>query len=358
MAFSRPTLSTLIDRIRVDLATRIFGTSAATPRLSVLGKIAEAIAGAIHGLYGYLDWLSRQAFIDTAEGDYLARLAAVYGIARNAGTRASGNITVTGDDSASMPAGTIWRRADGAQYETTTTVTPAPGGTSVAVEAVDVGEDSNAEEAEELTIESPIAGIVSAAPVEAGGLTGGADLEADDSLRRRVSLRLQSPPQGGTAADYEQWALAANPLVTRAFVAPAAPEPGSVTIYVLTDDGVGGIEAAAGTISDAQDYIDARKPVTATAYVVTPTPVAVDITLSISPDTAAVRAAIEAELLAEFTRRSEPELGAGEGTFRLSWLREAVGRAVGEDFHNLTVPAADVSFSVGEQAVLGTVSYI
>jgi uncharacterized phage protein gp47/JayE len=87
--------------------------------------------------------------------------------------------------------------------------------------------------------------------------------------------------------------------------------------------------------------------------VVAPVAVPLDLTITgLTPDTAAVRAAIEAEIIDLLRREAVPG-----GTILLSHLREAISIAAGEADHALTIPAANVTHATGELAVLGTITW-
>ena len=105
MPFARPLLSALITRIRGDLHGRleVVGPLLHRAMADVLGTVW---AGGVHTLYGFLDWLSRQLFADTAEREALLRQAALYGIKPAAAEFAIGNVTATGTDGTSILAET------------------------------------------------------------------------------------------------------------------------------------------------------------------------------------------------------------------------------------------------------------
>jgi uncharacterized phage protein gp47/JayE len=65
-----------------------------------------------------------------------------------------------------------------------------------------------------------------------------------------------------------------------------------------------------------------------------------------------VRAAIVAEVQAQIRQDAAPG-----GTIRRSRLGEAIGRAAGESWHTLTLPAADVTHPAGTIPVAGTVTF-
>ncbi|MFP3944637.1 MAG: baseplate J/gp47 family protein, partial [Alphaproteobacteria bacterium] len=205
MGFQRPTLKTIADRIQADIAARLTGLASGLLR-AVFIVLARAYAGAVHGLYGYLAWLARQLFPDTAEAEHLERHASIRGLTRLAATAATGNVTLTGNDGAVVPAGTELQRSDGVRFATDADATIASGTATATVTAVEAGEDGNTAAGAGLTFVSPVTDVDSTATVDAGGLTGAADAETDDELRARLLQVWRDPPQGGAEADYVAWA--------------------------------------------------------------------------------------------------------------------------------------------------------
>ena len=92
MSFERPTLPALIERIDADLESRL---SKQQLRRSNARVYSRVIAGVVHGLYGYTEWLSKQLFVDTAETEFLDRYASLYGASRKQASKASGNVKFT-----------------------------------------------------------------------------------------------------------------------------------------------------------------------------------------------------------------------------------------------------------------------
>lgn len=129
-----------------------------------------------------------------------------------------------------IPAGTLLSRADGVEYTTDAEAVIVGSVAEVAVTAVAGGQAGNAAGGIRLTFSSPVAGVNATATVTAGGLTGGADIESDTSLRARLRRRVQHPPHGGAQYDYEAWALEV-PGVTRVWVFPAWLGLGTVGVF-------------------------------------------------------------------------------------------------------------------------------
>lgn len=353
MAFTRPSLTELISRNQSDIESRLPGTDAKTRR-TVVGVLARVLSGAVHGLYGYLDWASKQLMADTAEAEHLDRHAGIWlQEGRKAAVAALGSVDFTGTDGSVIPAGSLLQRSDGVVYATDAEVTIAASVATATVTASDAGADGNSDAGVGLSLISPIAGIQSSATVATGGLTGGADIESDDDLRARVIARIQNPPQGGSESDYLAWALAAHVDVTRAWVYGEELGAGTVVVMVATDDVVGGPIPVQSVVDAVQAYIDVRRPVTAAVTAVAPVAVPFNLTISnLSPDTSTVRSAIEAEI-ADLLRR---EAGPG-GTILLSHIREAISLAADEADHVLVSPAADVTHTTGQIAMMGTITW-
>ena len=348
--FSRPSLQNLIDRAQGDIEAGLPGADARLRR-SNLNVLAGLIAGVSHGLHGHIAWLADQVIADTAEAEWLDRWATLWlDQPRKAAAAATGSVTFTGTSGTLIPAGTSLVRADGVEYATEADATLTGGTITAAVTAIEAGAAGNAVAGVTVTLTTPIAGVTSAATVASGDLTGGSDTESDDALRVRLLARIKEAPHGGASFDYVNWALEVAG-VTRAWCYPQELGVGTVTVRFVRDDDAS-IIPDAGEVTAVQDYIDALRPVTAQLTVVAPVAVALDFTIAVTPDTAAVRAAVEAELTDLLRREAEPG-----GTILLSHIREAISIAAGETNHVLTVPAADVTHTTGQMATMGTITW-
>lgn len=83
-----------------------------------------------------------------------------------------------------------------------------------------------------------------------------------------------------------------------------------------------------------------------------PTAAPLNLTIQLTPNTAAVRAAVTAELADVVRREAMPG-----GTLLLSHLREAISVAAGEINNVLSTPTADVTHAPGQMPVLGTITW-
>ncbi|MCJ2108021.1 baseplate J/gp47 family protein [Methylobacterium sp. E-041] len=311
-------------------------------------------------------WLFKQMFASTADELWLARHAFELGLSASPGTAAIGQITVAAPIGLSVPAGLGFVRGDGVTYTTLTGATATVDGVTVYVEADAVGGLGNADAGTVLALSSDSATPVglatqgAVAPAADGsGLTGGTDAEAVEALRARVLARRRNPPQGGAADDYRAWVHEALGTVRDVFVDSFQNDSRSVWVMFTVTDQPNFVPTST-QVALVQAYLDdpLRRPVTARVFVSAPVPQAVPILIqALEPDTPDIRASIAAELAAVFIDRAEP--GKPSQPFRLyrSWLEEAIGRAVGEDGHDLPMPAADIVFAAGQYPVLGAISY-
>jgi uncharacterized phage protein gp47/JayE len=359
MPFEIPTLKALAERAARSFRANLKGSDAFLWPNNVAVS-AKVMAGAVWEAFSFLDYISRQIFVLSAEGPWIDRHAAEYGMARLPATFAAGKATISGDPSVAVPAGIVLERADGIQYETTASgVTSGLGTVDLPVRALNPGKTGNAAAGVGLALTVPISRLDTAAEVAAGGIGAGADLESDESLRQRVWFRKKLPPHGGARHDYVAWAREING-VTRVFVDPvtAANERVSVGVWFLMDGTYPNGIPQAADVATVAAYIDTVRPAGALVEVAAPIPVALDVTIAgLAPDTTEVRNAIHAELIDLLERGARVSTLTEPYTLYRSKIVEAISIATGEDHHSLTVPAADVTYALGQIPVLGTISY-
>jgi len=340
MPFETPSLPVLINRTQGDLA----GDSL---RQSDAQVLARTLSGAAFGLYGYLDWIADQILPDTADDTTLERIAALrLHQPRKAAQAASGSVSYTAAAGAVLDAGTLLQTSDGRSYTVTVGGTTS-GGTNIApIQALDAGSLGNGDAGLTLFPVQPVQGIGNTFTVLDPGLSGGVAAESIESLRARVISSYRIIPNGGSAADYETWALEC-PGITRAWCRGSYLGPGTVGLFVMRDDDPVPLPDD-GQLALVQAYIDPLRPVTAELHVLAPVLVPVIYTLRLIPDTTAIRAAVEAELQDLHDR----EAGLGE-TLLLTHIAESISSASGEQDHLLVSPSADVPAATNQLLTFG-----
>lgn len=348
--FNRPSLYDINGRIKTDLETRLSATGAFLRR-SVILVIGRVLAGASHLLHGHLGFISQQVLPDTAIKAYLERWAGIWGIKKKPATFAGGVLRLTGSNGVLIPQFTLFVRSDGVEYESQADTTIVNGTAEISIEALVAGSKGEADPGVELALLSPIAGVNSSGVVDLTGITGGNDEEATEELRGRLLERIQEPPLGGADQDYILWAKSV-PGVTRVWVYPLYNGPGTLGLTFVRDND-NPIIPDVSEVQEVADYIESVRPVTAHVSVFAPIPDPIDFTISVFPDTPAIRTAIEAELTDMIYREAEPG-----GTILLSHMNEAISIAKGEVDHRLDAPFVDFVSPLGHLPQMGTITWL
>jgi len=359
MPWTAPSAKEISQRMRASARAEIPGTDPFIwpNNLYVLFKV---IAQMMRAFYLRLEWAHKQARPLTADVEVLEGFGADLGITRNDATMAGGTVTITATAGTILVDGARLLRSDGQAYDLrleAPTVTTVDDDTDVQVQAEVAGKVGNTEVGTALNFETPVAGV-SAVVVGSSGLTGGAEIENDASLRARILDRKRNPPAGGSPAEYRRWAGEVLG-VTRVFVMRATPAAGSVTVIFMMDGSSDTGIPTAGDVANVQAKLEEIAPSQVKVIAQAPTPVPIDVTIaSLAPDTAAVRSEIKKELLAMFQRRAVPATGTTSQKFSKSWIAEAISAASGESSHVLQEPTDDVVCDGdGEIAVLGVLSF-
>lgn len=352
MPLSRPSLSTLVERITKDIEGRLQTVGSVLSR-SVIAVLGKVFAGAMNAQYGYIDSQVENFFPQTCDEKNLIRWGSMRSVFRIQATYAEFSVTFSGTNGTIIPSETILKRSDGAEFQTQAEVTIASGSAVVSVIASAPGAAGNTALLVKLNLLSPIAGADGAATVGAATVIAN-DQEDLEAFRVRVLEALAFPAYGGNENDYVRWAKEVAG-VTRAWVYKDHMGDGTVGVAFVFD-GRSNIIPTTPDVTTMQNYLTApnRAPVTADVFAFAPlsNPIAFQIS-GLSPNNSDVRAAIEAELRDLITRDGDPE-----GTILISRIREAISTAAGEEDHVLVTPAANVTSGAGEIPVFGSISFI
>lgn len=363
MPFQRPTLDQLIARVETDIKG---GLGIVTVlRRSFIAVISRALAGLAHLLFGFLAFIAKQVFPDTAEDEFLERWSSIWGVTKNEATFAELNIDIIFTGIGTVPVNRLYQRSDGTQYRLDAEVTSVGAETLPGkVIAVDAGDAGNLADGETIALLSPIANVTSDSDVTSAEVEG-EDTESNTSLRARLINRLQNPPLGGSTNDYLQVALAV-PGVTRAWVLPLNQGPGTVDVTIVEDDD-DPITPDAAKLQELDDAINEFKPVTAIYESFAPSLAPATFTIQIIPNTASVQDAIKAELEdlmlndAQIPGSFKDATETYDGKILLSKIQTAIGVVVGLENYNITVinggAPADIEPGPGELATLGVITW-
>lgn len=291
----------------------------------------------LHGAYRYLrDFVARQAIPITSADEFLDGWLNTYGLLRKPASAAFGTVNGTGVAGSVLASGTLLQTADSLQYKVTADAVVAAGGAVVAqLIALLPGAASNAPGGTELQLVSPVTGIDSTFVADAvSGLSGGADVETDPEAIYRLQQRLSNEPMGGSPADYARWALQV-PGITRAWGLRSPAGATSAGVIIMADGNTNNY----GLPTEAQrqqvyDYIaDPRRGPPDELFVIVPTPVVTDWTVSVVPDTNATRTEVQSAITNVYYRESVPG-----GSIPYSHFGEAISGVVGEYNHSIIAP--------------------
>jgi len=347
--FTTPTISEIEQRVLSDINNALPGQNASI-RFTPLNALAQALIGSVYELYGFQEFIARQTNVLDCEDENLDKWGNTFGIIRKIPTYASGTVTFSGLAASPIPAGTVVQSASGLQFATTASYVIGAGSVVANVKALDVGVDYNYSAGTSLSLVSSLSGINTAVTVIS--TFGGTSAETDDEYRARIKLRIQNPPMGGNKTDYIQWALS-QPGVTRAWSYPLEGGAGTVTVRFVMDETYSNGIPVSGDVTSMQTYLNTVKPITATVVAAAPTPVSLNITVTgLSPNTTEVKNNAIAEITEMLKRKGQPG-----GTIRLSWIWDAISLATGTDYHRVTSPSADVTYTTGQIPVLGVITW-
>ncbi len=353
MAFARPTLPEIRARIQADLNARANG---GTPYLRRAFEyvLSWAIAAVVHDLHGHVAYGVTQLLPTDCDETQLAKWGQMVSTPRKQPTAATGNYVFTGTNGSVIVEGSTIQVPGNIRYSTTAEGTIASGTATVAVEAVEVGEAGNTDGATPGALVSPITGVQTAGVFDADGAEGGTDLEELETWRQRILARLATTPRGGTSDDYEFWVRSTPGVTVRdVFVTPLRSGAGTVDVAFLVEDDDDPIPTSPQIVL-VQDYVDSKRPADmAGCTVYAPTAQTQNYDIAIRPNTADIRAAVEASIRAMHER----DVGMGE-TLLISKLDEAASTAAGEIDHSFTTPSANVTATSADHIILpGTFTF-
>lgn len=312
-----------------------------------------ALAAQVYALYIQADWVTRQAFPQTAEGEYLDRHAQLRGLERKQAVAAQGTVRFAAGEASSearsIPEGTVCMTAGLVRFETVQPGVLEAGALTVdvPVRALAPGTAGNVSAGAIVSMAVAPMGIRSCVNPEA--CAGGVDPETDEALRERVLDTFRRLPNGANAAFYEREALSFD-QVAAAAVVPRPRGAGTVDVVAATTSGIPSQEL----LDQLTAYFQAIREIAVEVQVRAPETVTVDISVRIAPkegtefDQAA--AGVERAIQNWFTGRL-----LGQSVL-LAQLGNLIYQCDGVSNYAIAAPAADLPVAEDVLPVLGTLS--
>lgn len=346
---------------------------AGAPTRTVIAALA-IVVGALSQLQVLV---AKMGFLELSSGDWLELVARyVYGVEKNKGTFATGNVTLTNGGAGvfNVAVGDLVLRhaTSGKTYKNTAAFSlgPSPATASVPMAADELGSASTAQAGTITGFVTPLVGVTASNPAALVGT----DAESDPALRARCLEKLGSLSPNGPRDAYAYIAKTTKrntdgSLISVTRVKTTADGVGGVTITLADDDGLitgtaGDANTDLGAIAKVITEKTAPLGITATVQSATQKLIHVTYDLWILNTTGKTTAQIQDDVFAKLTAflAAVPiggeVIGGNPGRVYHSALVAAIGGAFPLQTVKVVVnvPAGDTDIGTTEAPVLGTVT--
>lgn len=201
----------------------------------------RAVASEIYAAYTTADYALRQAFVQTASGEYLDKHAKMRGITRKSASYAKGTLTFLVpqelESDVDIPKGTVCsvKGEPLIQFATDENVVISAGGLSVqaAATALAQGEIFNAAAGSVTVMVNPPEYVISV--TNENDFSGGSDAETDEALRSRIIDSYDSVSSGVNAKSLAEIVLTIETIKDALFAVD--PESDAYTLWIRTESG-------------------------------------------------------------------------------------------------------------------------
>jgi len=364
------------DEVETAIYSAVEGQGAKTTAWKPGAVVRTLIAGVSLVLAAFSSLIALIAgagFLDLSSGDWLTLLAEyVFGVERIDATFASGTVTLTNASATPYSGGAddliVQNSTTGATYRSTEAWSLAAYGTTdVAVRAVEAGSDGTSPAGDIDTLVTTMSGVT----VENAAALVGSDEEEDDALKTRCRERTGALSPNGPKDAYGYAARNAVDSdgvsigITR--VTTQAVGDGSVNVWVATDSGgvTGDVEdeetdlgAVAAAIYEQAEPLGIEAVVDTASELNVPVVYGLWIYTSAGLTDTEVKALVSSALAELFS--DTPIGGHLIGSNRYLHMDRIAATIEGvrpDVFHvDLAAPVSDVSMTINQVAVLGTVT--
>ena len=255
----------ILDNIALDIDKR---------EGSILNTFASANAMSLAKAYIEMGDILSLGFIEDTFDNYLDKRVSEFGVYRKKGTKATGQIKVTGDEGTVISNGTTFLCND-LKFVMLNDVVIGEEDDICYVEAEEVGYKYNLSPNSIFTLIEPINGVKTLTNETA--FKNGVDIETDEELRKRFIKAVNNPSASGNKNHYEEWALEVNG-VGRAIVYPLWNGNGTVKVMIVGNNNKPVLEEV---INNCKLHIEENMPIGCQLTVITPTNLDVTIISSV-----------------------------------------------------------------------------
>lgn len=328
-------LSDMLTRVTNDVDKRVGSVI-----YDALGPCAYYLAQAYYNLDIYVDMF----FGITAEGEYLDKKVADYGITRKAATYAVRKINTTGV----IDIGTRWG-IDGIAYEITDIITSGSVYEGTCETAGEIGNTYTGE------LEN-IDNVPSVTATLGDAIVEGSDEETDTDLRSRMFSLVQNPATSGNKNHYIAWAKEV-PGIGYAIVTPRWDGINTVKLTLLTDSKE---TVSPAKLTEVAEYIEERRPPGADVTVVSAAEKSIDIRVGITLANGSTEEEALSDIIENITQYFY-DITFIESIVRYVKIGEAILSSDNIiDYENLTINnlTGNIQLATGEFPVLGAITLL
>lgn len=254
-----------LDNINLDLDKR---------EGSILNTLASANAMSLAKAYIDMGDIISLGLIEDTFDAYLDKRVNEFGVYRKEGSKATGEIKVTGKEGTVLENGTSFLCND-LKFIMLNDVTIGELDNICYVEAEEVGYKYNLSSNNVFTLTEPINGVETL--TNETDFKNGVDVESDEDLRKRFVKVVNNPSTSGNKAHYEEWALEVNG-VGRAIVYPLWNGNGTVKVMIIGNDNKSVDE---DIINNTKLHIEENMPIGCQLTVTTPTNLNVNVVATV-----------------------------------------------------------------------------
>ena len=351
--------SEILDDLMTEVVVRTPFTNL-NPSAAIRGLL-EVIAKVLTDLYALVKTVMQQSFVQTATGTWLDLKVREMGIVRRPAVKAKVNLTFKSNTpvahNITIPVGTICKSqkdASGNDYRFITIAEAVleEGQTSVQVfaEAEMPGKGWNVGQDTITRMVTRITGINAVTNGAGYLIREGSDPESDEQLRERAIGKWETLGLGGTREAYRNWAMSVPGVIAASVLDDFPFGPGTVGVVILGENGI----PSAELINEVNQYIKARKPLTADVRILAPEIRMVDLDLEVIRFANADPTAVETGVREAIDNYSG-QLQLGEGMIIARLINEIMDVP---GVYNLKVkaPLQDVNVSVDQFLVFDQVA--